>query len=289
METRAVSSIEIALRDILSKSLNTPVWRLLGGKTYDYLATIPIWGRTISRRCVKPTRCYRLSPRWWSATSISMVARPRSRRAAPISTFCRNTALCLRQRLYPEDTERHAAQEAGAAIGAARILVNNVRTKLVAVDDDIFHEDGTKVPVLGLESYNIGQAVGAELASQFEASDWFIESVMLVSVEDRKADTWMQRSKGAQDAFLATLSDISTDQAVHVTYDNTMVNANDVMTTTLTANPQVEHWVSPPGTGAVIVGGNTRHFAETCWPSSGWKTSCAPNRNAAGWARNNAR
>lgn len=33
----AVSGIEIALWDILGKSLNTPVWRLLGGKTRDYL------------------------------------------------------------------------------------------------------------------------------------------------------------------------------------------------------------------------------------------------------------
>lgn len=35
----AVSGIEIALWDILGKSLNTPVWRLLGGKTRDHLRT----------------------------------------------------------------------------------------------------------------------------------------------------------------------------------------------------------------------------------------------------------
>jgi len=33
--TSAISGIEIALWDILGKSLNTPVWRLLGGKTHD--------------------------------------------------------------------------------------------------------------------------------------------------------------------------------------------------------------------------------------------------------------
>ena len=33
----AVSGIEIALWDILGKSLNTPIWRLLGGKTRDHL------------------------------------------------------------------------------------------------------------------------------------------------------------------------------------------------------------------------------------------------------------
>lgn len=35
----AISGIEIALWDILGKSLNVPVWRLLGGKCRDYLRT----------------------------------------------------------------------------------------------------------------------------------------------------------------------------------------------------------------------------------------------------------
>lgn len=35
----AISGIEIALWDILGKSLNTPVWRLLGGKTRNWLRT----------------------------------------------------------------------------------------------------------------------------------------------------------------------------------------------------------------------------------------------------------
>ena len=115
--------------------------------------------------------------------------------------------------------------------------------KLVAVDDDIYHQDGTKVPFVGLDSYNIGQAVGAELARQFEASGWSTDSVKLASIEDRKADTCMQRNKGAEDAFLAAVSDVSADQVIRVAYDNTMVNAIDVMTTTLTANPQVENWI----------------------------------------------
>lgn len=115
--------------------------------------------------------------------------------------------------------------------------------KLVAVDDDIYHQDGTKVPFVGLDSYNIGQAVGVELARQFEASGWSADSVMLASIEDRKADTCMQRNKGAEDALLATAAGLSEDQIVRVAYDNTMVNAIDVMTTTLTANPQVQNWI----------------------------------------------
>lgn len=113
---------------------------------------------------------------------------------------------------------------------------------LVAVDDDIAFEDGTPVPFVGLDSYNIGQAVGAELANLFKASGWNPETVMLASIEDRKADTCMQRNKGAEDAFIEATG-WDPDQIVRVAYDNTMVNSIDVMTTTLTANPTVQNWI----------------------------------------------
>ena len=38
-------------------------------------------------------------------------------------------------------------------------------------------------------------------------------------------------------------SDLTEDQIVRAAYDNTMVNAIDVMTTTLTANPQYDNWI----------------------------------------------
>lgn len=115
--------------------------------------------------------------------------------------------------------------------------------KLVAVDDDIYHQDGTKVPFVGLDSYNIGLAVGRELARLYKESGWKPGSVKLASVEDRKADTCMQRNKGAEDAFLEANPDFKREDIARVSYDNTMVNSIDVMTTTLTANPQIENWI----------------------------------------------
>src|SRR3954466_15016987 len=35
---------------------------------------------------------------------------------------------------------------------------------LVAVDDDIYYQDGTQVPYVGMNAYNIGARVGEELA-----------------------------------------------------------------------------------------------------------------------------
>ena len=113
---------------------------------------------------------------------------------------------------------------------------------LVAVDDDIQDQDGNSVPYVGLNAFAIGERVGENLAKFYEQSGWDRDTVGIVSIEDRKADTCMQRNGGAEKALLAN-SNLTEDQIVRAAYDNTMVNAIDVMTTTLTANPQYDHWI----------------------------------------------
>ncbi|XDA98870.1 substrate-binding domain-containing protein [Sulfitobacter sp. LCG007] len=113
---------------------------------------------------------------------------------------------------------------------------------LIAVDDDIQTESGDPVPYVGLNAFAIGENVGKELANFYKASGWDKSSVGIVSIEDRKADTCLQRNGGAEKALLEN-TDLTEDQIVRAAYDNTMVNSIDVMTTTLTANPQYDHWI----------------------------------------------
>ena len=114
---------------------------------------------------------------------------------------------------------------------------------LIAVDDDITFEDGTPVPYVGLDAYSIGRKVGEELAKLYEAEGWADKEVRIASIEDRKADTCMQRNRGAEEAFLEAVPGFDANNIIRVAYDNTMVNSIDVMTTTLTANPQVTNWI----------------------------------------------
>lgn len=114
---------------------------------------------------------------------------------------------------------------------------------LIAVDDDITFEDGSPVPYVGMNAHNIGLSVGRELARIYNEEGWGAENVGVVSIEDRRADTCMQRNRGAEEAFLENVEGISEDDIIRVAYDNTMVNSIDVMTTTLTGNPQYTHWV----------------------------------------------
>jgi L-arabinose transport system substrate-binding protein len=115
--------------------------------------------------------------------------------------------------------------------------------KLVAVDDDIYFQDGTQVPYVGMNAHNIGTRVGEELAKLYQSEGWAGKEVRIASIEDRKADTCMQRNKGAEEAFLKAVPDFKPENIVRVPYDNTMVNSIDVMTTTLTANPNVTNWI----------------------------------------------
>ncbi len=114
---------------------------------------------------------------------------------------------------------------------------------LIAVDDDITFEDGSPVPYVGLDARSIGAKVGAELAAIYEAEGWGGKEVRVVSIEDRKADTCMQRNQGAEEAFLAAAPDFDPAEILRVAYDNTMVNSIDVMTTTLTAHPEATNWM----------------------------------------------
>lgn len=114
---------------------------------------------------------------------------------------------------------------------------------LIAVDDDITFEDGSPVPYVGMNAKNIGVAVGTELAAIYKAEGWADKNVRVVSIEDRKADTCMQRNMGAEEAFLAGVPEFDPANIIRVAYDNTMVNSIDVMTTTLTGNPEVTNWV----------------------------------------------
>ena len=76
---------------------------------------------------------------------------------------------------------------------------------LVAVDDDIYFEDDTQVPYVGMNARSIGESVGRKLAEIYKDEGWGDlpeEQVRIASVEDRKADTCMQRNRGAEAAFL---------------------------------------------------------------------------------------
>ena len=117
---------------------------------------------------------------------------------------------------------------------------------LIAVDDDITYKDGSPVPYVGIDALTTSASRWARRSrGSVKAEGWDKDwsNVRVGSVEDQKADTCMRRNQGAEEAFLAAFPDFPKENIVRIPYDNTMVNAIDVVATTLTANPAVERWI----------------------------------------------
>ncbi|MBB5753979.1 substrate-binding domain-containing protein [Prosthecomicrobium pneumaticum] len=115
---------------------------------------------------------------------------------------------------------------------------------LMAVDDDIVTSEGGAVPYVGLDAHSIGKQVGTEIARLYKEEGWAseIDKVRVGSIEDQKADTCMRRNAGAREALIAAVPELA-DKVISIPYDNTMVNAIDVVSTTLTAHPDAEKWI----------------------------------------------
>jgi L-arabinose transport system substrate-binding protein len=116
--------------------------------------------------------------------------------------------------------------------------------KLIAVDDDIKGAGDAAVPYIGMNAADIGAQVGKEEARIYKELKWDeMKDVYLGAIEDRKADTCMRRSNGAEAAFLEAVPGFDKSHIVRIPYDNTMASAIDAVTTTLTANPAAQHWI----------------------------------------------
>jgi L-arabinose transport system substrate-binding protein len=116
--------------------------------------------------------------------------------------------------------------------------------KLIAVDDDIKGPNDMAVPYIGMNAGEIGAQVGREDAKLYSEMGWDkFKDVRLGAIEDKKADTCMRRSNGAEAAFLAAVPGFDKTHIVRIPYDNTMASAIDAVTTTLTANPDAQHWI----------------------------------------------
>ncbi|MGF1627071.1 MAG: substrate-binding domain-containing protein, partial [Alphaproteobacteria bacterium] len=117
---------------------------------------------------------------------------------------------------------------------------------IVAVDDDIYFEDGTPVPYVGIDAFNIGRQVGGELVTLYNNAGWADDPdavVRIASIEDQKIETCMKRNQGAEAAWMEAFPDWPTDQILNIPYDGTMVSSVDAMATVLTGNPEVTHWI----------------------------------------------
>ena len=79
---------------------------------------------------------------------------------------------------------------------------------VVAVDDDIYYEDGPG-PYVGMNASTSARRSAKSWPRSTVEEGWAGKEVRIASIEDRKADTCMQRNKGAEEAFLKAVPDFN--------------------------------------------------------------------------------
>lgn len=114
---------------------------------------------------------------------------------------------------------------------------------LLASPDSFDDSSGNPVPVVALDGKKVGSDVGTETARLFEESGWAQAGVRVASVDLPKVTTCNDRTKGAEEAFLAARPEFDAAAILHVDYDGTLNSANDTMSAAVNNHRDVERWI----------------------------------------------
>ena len=131
-------------------------------------------------------------------------------------------------------------------IGPAVIAkARKARIPIVATNDPIKDSKGHFAPFVGFNARSFGMQVGDAMANLYDKAKtgWGSEVVKIASIEQNSLSVCKDRTDGAADAFLKREKSLGRDDIVHIAYDNSQSNATTVMSTTITAHPEVKHWL----------------------------------------------
>jgi L-arabinose transport system substrate-binding protein len=131
-------------------------------------------------------------------------------------------------------------------IGPAVIdKVRKAGIPIVATNDPIKDSKGKFAPFVGFDAKAFGRQVGAAAAGLYDKAKarWGDETTKIASIEQNSLSVCKDRTDGAAQAFFAKEPKFGKGNIVHIAYDNSSANAITVMATTITAHPEVKHWL----------------------------------------------
>lgn len=116
---------------------------------------------------------------------------------------------------------------------------------IVATNDPIKDSKGKFAPFVGFNARSFGMQVGEGAAKLYKArkSQWGSGQAKIASIEQNSLSVCKDRTDGAAAAFLKRVPSFGKGNIVHIAYDNSQSNAISVMATTITAHPEVKHWI----------------------------------------------
>jgi L-arabinose transport system substrate-binding protein len=121
-------------------------------------------------------------------------------------------------------------------------LAKDAGIPIMAADDVISDSSGVAAPFTGFNGRDMGQKVGQKAAELYQEAGWAAADSAILRSWKQDLSVCTDRVDGALDKFKEIVgSDIP--QVIDVGTDNTPTNAQDKATATLTANPEVKHWI----------------------------------------------
>ena len=117
--------------------------------------------------------------------------------------------------------------------------------KVMADDDPLIDENGKYIaPGLALDAYVVGESQGEWLAAYYEEQGLAdIETVGYMMMTMNEVSSCVPRHEGARDKFFELTPGFSMEKLIPANYDGTSDKGFNVVAATITANPDITHWI----------------------------------------------
>src|SRR5205085_3277530 len=118
---------------------------------------------------------------------------------------------------------------------------NGASIPLVASDDPIKSGSGKPAPFVGFDSTQMGNSVGTEAGKLFKQSGWSASDTRVMAAYKQDLSDCQLREQGEEQGFKAAAG--TSLKIVKLGTDNSVIDAQNKAAASLTANPNVKHWV----------------------------------------------
>jgi L-arabinose transport system substrate-binding protein len=118
---------------------------------------------------------------------------------------------------------------------------NGASIPVVASDDPIQSGDGNSAAFVGFDSVQMGTSVGQQAGKLFKQAGWTASDTKIMAAYKQDLSDCQLREQGEEQGFKSAAG--ASVPIVKVGTDNSVIDAQNKAGASLTANPNVKHWI----------------------------------------------
>jgi len=122
---------------------------------------------------------------------------------------------------------------------------NDAKIPIIAIDDEISSDAGSPAPFVGFDAASIGVQVANLAAKQYRDRGWdkITGKVGVLNVEFASLDVCRKRTDASTATWKTQFPNLAPAQMIVAPYDGTLNDAITKVGDTITAHPDITHWV----------------------------------------------